>query len=153
MSHKFRINCERIIDALRSDSDLNTPNNLRWPCNICNKNVTPSMKAIQCDSCNKWIHIKCNDISAVEYDYFSSTNDDIDWNCLYCTLKFNHEKFPFTLVDDVDIYKLINSDSVNFSKFIPSPKIIEETAKFNVELQENDDSEHVFPRLLNSKFP
>ena len=71
----YNLTCERIIDALESDSELNIGNNLRWPCSICNKNVTQRMKGIKCDTCDKWSHIKCNGLSSEEYDYFIKTDD------------------------------------------------------------------------------
>ena len=95
----YNLTCERIIDALESDSELNIGNNLRWPCSICNKNVTQRMKGIKCDTCDKWSHIKCNGISSEEYDYFIKTDDvgfSVDWHCLYCTIKSNKENFAYS---------------------------------------------------------
>ena len=43
---------ELVIEAFRNDQSLSTPNNLLFPCSICNKNVLENQKAIQCDSCN-----------------------------------------------------------------------------------------------------
>ena len=36
---------------------------VKFPCGICNKSVKNNHKACQCDSCDLWIHIVCNDIS------------------------------------------------------------------------------------------
>ena len=71
------------------------------------------MKGMQCDTCNKWCHIKCDCMSVDEYDFFTTTNEDdtITWNCLYCTMKFNNENFAFTLVGYEEILKINNSDS------------------------------------------
>ena len=49
-----------VLEAIRNDQNLSTPNNLKFPCSICNKNVLENQKAIQCDSCNMWCHIKCD---------------------------------------------------------------------------------------------
>ena len=106
--NKLSLICERITNAICTEIELNAPSNLRWPCSICNKNVTSSMKGIQCDTCNKWCHIKCDCMTVGEYEYFITTNDDdsIGWNCLYCTMKLNHDNFAFTLVEDEEILKI-----------------------------------------------
>ena len=46
---------DKIIKALSTETELNVQNNLKWPCSICNKNVTDSMKGIRCDSCKKMV--------------------------------------------------------------------------------------------------
>ena len=84
-SFRFNFTCERIIEAISSETDLNIPNNLSWPCSICNKNVTAVMKGLQCDTCDKLCHIKCNSMSVEEYEYFQTLKDEesIRWNCAY----------------------------------------------------------------------
>lgn len=37
----------------------------RYPCLICAKDVRTNSKAVACESCDKWTHIKCCDIDAV----------------------------------------------------------------------------------------
>ena len=96
------------------DKDLNVANNLRWPCSICNKNVTANMKAIQCDSCDKWCHIKCQGISSQEYEIMVYSSDNAEWLCLYCTIKFNKAQFAFTRIDNSDMIKINNSNSLRF---------------------------------------
>ena len=66
---KLHLLCERITNAITNETELNPPNNLRWPCCICNKNVTSTMKGIQCDTCNKWCHIKCDCMTIDEYNF------------------------------------------------------------------------------------
>ena len=43
-----------------NDKNLNSSNNLKFLHSICDKNVLNNQKAIQCDSCNRWCHIKCD---------------------------------------------------------------------------------------------
>jgi len=45
-----------------------TDKNPKYPCGICAKIVSQRHKAIQCDTCNYWNHIKCNEISDSNYE-------------------------------------------------------------------------------------
>ena len=131
---------DRIVEALSADKDLNSQNNFKWPCSICNKNVTDSMKGIRCDSCKKWCHIRCDGTSAEEYEYLVLNEDTSgDWHCLYCTMKSNHANFAFTLIRDDEIDKINNSDSMRFCEFLPSLECIAETDKFSNMLLNNDN--------------
>ena len=40
----------------------------KYPCNICNNPVAKNHKAIQCDKCQLWVHIKCNKINVQTYN-------------------------------------------------------------------------------------
>ena len=115
------------------------------------------MKAVRCDNCKKWCHIKCNGISSKEYEelVITSTNnvDSDDWHCLYCTIKFNNENFVFSLIDNSEMNKLNNCNSMSFCKFIPSFENIAETDKFmNFQPQNENDFDQNIPSLLNSKY-
>ena len=51
---------------------FNEPNNddpnPRYPCGTCARNVSARNKAIKCDSCGYWNHIKCDGITRYDYD-------------------------------------------------------------------------------------
>ena len=38
-------------------------NHPKFPCQICAKNVHDKDKAVQCDLCELWIHIKCKNLN------------------------------------------------------------------------------------------
>ena len=40
---------------------------IKFPCKICENNVTNSDKAIHCDLCDSWVHIKSNDLNYIDY--------------------------------------------------------------------------------------
>ena len=42
--------------------------NPRYPCGTCGRNVSGRMKAIKCDSCGYWNHIRCEEITPYDYD-------------------------------------------------------------------------------------
>ncbi|XP_065665725.1 uncharacterized protein LOC136087146 [Hydra vulgaris] len=53
-----------------------------FPCIVCHKNVAKNHKSIQCDKCNCWVHIKCNNISSKQYSDLIS--DPQTWFCIIC---------------------------------------------------------------------
>ena len=52
-------------------------------CYICQNLVKNSDKAVCCDHCNNWIHIKCNNLDNLDYEYLKTNNSD--WFCKLCT--------------------------------------------------------------------
>ena len=103
---KLGLTFERIILAISSETELNNTNNLRWPCSICNKNVLHN--GIQCDTCDKWCHIKCDGTSRESYEHLTSTDDSVQWHCLYCMFQFHHNNILFTLSDSSELEKINN---------------------------------------------
>ena len=64
-------------------------NDPKFPCKICAKNVHDKDKAVQCDLCELWIHIKCNNLNYLDYRYLQ--NCDESWYCIDCCSTI----FPF----------------------------------------------------------
>ena len=54
-------------------------NHPKFLCRICAKNVNDKDKAVQCDLCELWIHIKCNKLNYLDYRYLQ--NCDESWYC------------------------------------------------------------------------
>ena len=78
-------NIERISGAILADTNLNIPNNLKYPCSICNKNCLKNQLSILCDGCEKWCHLKCDGTTTVEqYKFLEETEGDpcIKWSLL-----------------------------------------------------------------------
>ena len=57
-------------------------NHPKFPCRICAKNVHDKDKAAQCDLCELWIHINCNNLNYLDYRYLQ--NCDESWYCIEC---------------------------------------------------------------------
>ena len=53
------------------------------------KNVNDNDRAIQCELCNYWIHINCNNLNYMDYKFFPNSNDP--WYCILCCIQI----FPF----------------------------------------------------------
>ena len=63
---------------------------IKHPCKICRKPVAKNHKAINCDNCNIWVHIKCNHNNKTTYEHLQK--DQTFWYCMECT----KEIFPFS---------------------------------------------------------
>ena len=112
---------EHIVENILSD--LEPPcNNIPFPCGNCNKNV--DKKAVFCDHCGKWIHLKCNNISNSEYRVLVEELDDKQWFCLKCTILNNTSMFPFTLVTDNVLLGLSDIDMPSITGTLPSFEVV-----------------------------
>ena len=75
------IDVEHYILLQNSEKKWFCPNCVS-PCGICTKNVTKSDPAIECDSCELWIHNTCAVVSPEEYMIVQATN--CTWSCPKC---------------------------------------------------------------------
>ena len=55
-------------------------------CNICDKTVAKNHKAIECNTCLKWVHIKCNKLDAKDYTAYLN-DENLDFFCINCLSK------------------------------------------------------------------
>ena len=60
-----------------------------YPCKICHVNVNNKDSAAQCDSCQSWVHMKCNNHNHIHYKYLQGSNDP--WYFFSCCSNI----FPF----------------------------------------------------------
>ena len=71
-----------------------------YPCGCCNKKVNPRNKAMQCDICNYFNHIRCDGISAYDYEKMKKINDtpglELSHICKIC----KEEIFPFQCLSE-----------------------------------------------------
>ena len=87
-------------------------NHLKFPCNICAKNVQEKDKAVQCDLCELWIHIKCDNLNYLDYRYLQ--NCDESWYCIECCSTF----FRFnSLLSNKNILVCCNYTDSNITKW------------------------------------
>ena len=71
---------------------------IRNPCSICKFSVHNNHKAIFCDICESWSHLKCTSFSSAEYTALSNSPED--WYCPSCIANI----FPFNHLDYTDFY-------------------------------------------------
>lgn len=73
--------------------------NYRNPCAVCHYSVHNNHRAIFCDSCHLWTHLKCTPFSVNDYNALSNSSED--WFCPSCLSSI----FPFNhFEDDIDFY-------------------------------------------------
>ena len=58
---------------------------VQFPCLKCNRTVAKNHKAVQCDICDKWIQIACNNLNT--YIYKKLQKDKSPWYCICCLQK------------------------------------------------------------------
>ena len=85
-------------------------------CAVCNKTVSIKHKAVCCDICNQWIHIKCNFIDNKTYQNLQDSNDE--WYCLNC----NKTIFPFSNIDNQHLY--LNNNGKDISHYNHQIKLL-----------------------------
>ena len=86
-------------------------------CRACHKNIGEIQQAISCDSCQRWIHRKCSDMSTKKYKE-NQLKKQFNWNCNMC--RQNEE-----ICEDLPDISKLKSEEL--------PEMLE-----NNELQENE---------------
>ena len=95
---------------------------------ICYKIVKTNQRAIQCDCCESWAHIKCNDISPTVREHLKYKSDL--WHRLVCSIKTNLDSTPFTVCNNLELTNINNSDSMRFLESLPNVDIVEQIVSF-----------------------
>ena len=76
----------------------------KFPCLICCKPVRCNQKGLFCDSCNRWCHSRCSDVSDAQYVRLSEIGFSTPWYCPTCTLHqlpFGNSSFVSDTVSSV----------------------------------------------------
>ena len=68
---------------------------IEFPCGVCSKAVGVRHRAIECDLCNYWIHIKCNKFDQNDYKFYQDNPD----RCFFC-IKCSAENIAFSSLND-----------------------------------------------------
>ena len=128
---------------------------IKFPCKICKNNVTNSDQAIQCDLCDSWVHIKCNDLNYIDYKFLQNSNDP--WFCISCC----SEIFPFSTVKNKNFISnfydsnksknIVDKDSSLLLK--PSEHLKQLINQFNNMSSQTDDINFDDPEnIVSSKY-
>ena len=86
----------------------------RFPCIDCRKAVRKNSKAISCDVCKQWVHIKCCNFSVDKYNSYVANDTEFSFTCGPCLLK----NLPFGDSDlDEPSFETLNSQET-FGNFV-----------------------------------
>ena len=102
---------------------------VKFPCYVCEKPVAHTHKAICCDLCQTWVHIKCNNLS--KKNYIDLKRDQLPWYCKICLQK----EISFTHLNNDD-FKEINHILDNATKSSRMPPSLLQKMN-NISLEEN----------------
>ena len=101
--------------SVRRRTVVSAASNNNRKCPICERAVAKTHRAIECDICLCWCHIKCGRVSPSEYDELQSL-DHFYWNCPSCelrTLPFADASFlDSNLDDDLELAVIRVGDSI-----------------------------------------
>ena len=82
---------------------VSSNSNIVFPSKICNININDRDSAVRCEICEFWIHIKCNKLNHIDYNYLQGSNDR--WYYISCC----DEIFPFGTLTNKKFLSLGNS--------------------------------------------
>ena len=68
---------------------------VQFPCSKYNRAIAKNPKAVQCDICDKWVHIACNNLDM--YTYKKLQKDKSPWYCTCCLQK----ELPYCSIGNV----------------------------------------------------
>lgn len=82
-------------------------------CPVCHKTVARNHRAVSCDLCHLWCHIKCGGIKSNQYKHLQLSND-FSWTCPECLLTLNSLSFAdvSNIESDLDVsHSNLSTDS------------------------------------------
>ena len=81
--------------------------NITFPCEICNTNTKDTDSTTQCDICQFWIHMRCNNLIHIDDKYIQRSSNH--WFCILCY----NEIFPFGTLANKNFLSMmmVNSSS------------------------------------------
>ena len=85
---------------------------VQFPCLVCIRAVSKNHRTVQCDLCDSWVHIACNNLNV----YRNLPKGKSPWYFTCCFRK----KPPYGSNNDTQLKKLLHGEFVVF----PNPKIV-----------------------------
>ena len=88
--HKWvHIECSNVSD--KQYEDYQTDSNLKFDCiqckypncGLCETAISSDHKTLKCDKCLKWVHIKCSNLSNIQYENYK-IKPELKFECRSC---------------------------------------------------------------------
>ena len=81
---------------------------VKFPCKMCNNPVAKNYKAVECDNCGLWVHIKCNKVNTQTYKYLQKQS------CAWYCIPWSSKIFRFSNLNEDKFHKTIHGKKVKF---------------------------------------
>ena len=79
---------------------------VQFPCLVCNRTVAKIHRAVQCDLCDSWVHIACNNLNL--YTYQKLQKNKFSWYCMCCFQK----ELPYGSYHHLELCNLISNHKI-----------------------------------------
>ena len=117
---------------------------VQFPCLVCNRTVAKHHRAVQCDLCDSWVHIACNNLNL--YTYRKLQKDKSPWYCICCFRK----ELPHGSIIDTKLRNLPHGEAT----VSPNPKIvlsiIKQSEYFDEEILKKGNNRFYTPDEFNT---
>ena len=96
------------------------PRKVSFPCTVCDGGVTKASKAVSCDICERWTHVRCSpSLSLAAYDRCVKGEGELAFVCDQCS--FSSLPFAGELLVDSDNSTLPSAPSSSIPTAVPPP--------------------------------
>ena len=84
----------------------------KFPCSVCYKAVAKNHNTVCCDSCNLWVHIKCNNLTKFCYRKMQTSQEP--WYCKNSIKQI----LPFSELSDSQLSRVTKENLISSPKKI-----------------------------------
>ena len=116
---------------------------IKHPCAVCKKAVGVRHKAIHCDICLKWVHIKCNRISNKTYELIKNNNSN--WYCMQCL----ETEVPYAKINDIEFLETLNKTEIKNVTHSTNHKSSEAIFQEIIDVSGQEQCKYYNPEELN----
>ena len=103
---------------------------VRFSCLKCNRAVAKNNRAVQCNICDKWVHIACNNLNT--YTYKNLQKDKSPWQCICCLQK----ELPYCLIGNDVLNSFMHGNRILSSNPKFTSSVIKHSEYFDEEILE-----------------
>ena len=89
-----------------------------YPCSVCLRNVNNNHRAICCDICDRWVHIRCNLLDEKYYNKIKNDPKQLFY-CISCI----KDNMPFTKLSDPEYYAVVKKGVVFSDEVIKNNRL------------------------------
>ena len=115
-------------------------------CSNCNKTLKINEKAILCDLCNHWLHLKCSNLTFSQY--ISLSTSYAPYYCIRCIEK----NFPFTGINNVEYDTLFHANASGNLHSSEPTKYVRQESNQQLLYENCASSEYINIQSIKSKF-